>query len=409
MFRVRTLTVNRFRGLAAQAVLQFGDRYHLIVGDNGAGKTNLLKLLAMVTRLDFAPLADESFDLAWDGVFDDGTRITGRVSREIGEGEGGREGLPGRMEPVVRWNWALTLREGEVETVVANEGQGSSGDAMDPTGAPVPRAFRPAAGEPWTLKHLRLHLAQSSRADEALGCFAALTEGKQEEPVTAVPPLEISVVRWGDGRRMALVGRNAIVGEAFESSFTERGATLGRGSLAWLDGAAVELEADSVNLRPRLERTKPLGDVQGALITETEYLGGDLEISFSPRVAVHHSKLSFGQKRLLGLRYYLSTIADAPAIIDELSNGLHHRWVESLIAELESRQSFLATQNPLVMDSVWWDSAEQAQQGIVLCTRNAEHRWVWRQLTAEEGVRFYEAWRAGIQQIHEVLKTESWW
>lgn len=81
MFRVRSLTVRQFRGLIGTANFVFADRYHLVVGTNGGGKTNLLKLLAMLTQLDFSLLAGESFDFSWQGEWAGGGSIEGAVTR----------------------------------------------------------------------------------------------------------------------------------------------------------------------------------------------------------------------------------------------------------------------------------------------------------------------------------------
>ena len=60
--------------------------------------------------------------------------------------------------------------------------------------------------------------------------------------------------------------------------------------------------------------------------------------------------LSYGQKRLLSFYWYLAVRADQPVVADELANGLHYEWIDACVNELSERQSFLATQNPLLMD-----------------------------------------------------------
>lgn len=403
MYRIRKLEVRRFRGLAGPVSLSFGDRYHLVVGDNGAGKTNLLKLLAMVTRLDFSPLANESFELSWEGEWGDGQRLVGSVRRELESAD------PLNRTPAstrrANWTWSVKFTDGGKRLrTVRRVGQGMSGEGDDPAGVfsivvalmrSSNRGIPPALFDHW-----------SSRADEALGSFQGLCHGVvDDDPLSQGARLEVVV---GSGPEGATIGGfPGLGGSRRWAEAAGRGEYLALSSaeVSWLEQYRADVGAEAIQLRPRLSERKSLD----AGVDEVTFRGCDLQVSFSAHVQVSQDKLSFGQKRLLGLRFYLSTAPAAPAIIDELSNGLHHTWVDSLIRDLEPRQSFLATQNPLLMDSVWWDSADEARRGIILCTQDAEHRWVWRQLGAADAATFYDAWTAGIQQIHEVLKTQGWW
>ena len=64
---------------------------------------------------------------------------------------------------------------------------------------------------------------------------------------------------------------------------------------------------------------------------------------------VDDSILSYGQKRMLALLYQMRA-HDGPFVADELVNGLHHAWIDLLLEELGSRQSFVSTQSPLLLD-----------------------------------------------------------
>jgi hypothetical protein len=174
--------------------------------------------------------------------------------------------------------------------------------------------------------------------------------------------------------------------------------------LDWLDKFRADLGVDAVSLRPLFKEKREMG--KGEVI---RFSGAEINIALTEHKTVRSELLSYGQKRMLALRYYLAAYTQGPAIIDELSNGLHHAWVESILKDLEERQSLLATQNPLVMDALWWESPEEVAQSIILCTRDAQHGWNWRQFDAEEARRFFDAWKSGFQQIHEVLRTERWW
>lgn len=79
-----------------------------------------------------------------------------------------------------------------------------------------------------------------------------------------------------------------------------------------------------------------------------------------------------------------------------------------MLPELAERQSFLATQDPRLVDAVAWRSPEEVGRGFVVCARDAEHRWTWRQLDVTEAARFYAASRSG-DPPHRTLETEGWW
>ena len=64
---------------------------------------------------------------------------------------------------------------------------------------------------------------------------------------------------------------------------------------------------------------------------------------------ISHDLWSYGQKRLLSFLYYLECNPNI-VIADELVNGLHHSWIEAAMKKLETRQSFLTSQNPLLLD-----------------------------------------------------------
>lgn len=396
MYRLQKLEVRQFRGIDKPVTFTFGRRYHLIVGDNGAGKSNLLKLIAMVTQLDFSPMRDESFDIAWEGEIDDGIKIRGSIWREI-------QPLTEEMLQMRQFKktakWIYTFLIGNESKIEGSE-EGEVGSVLDP----VVRNWVP-------IMHIRslIHVlhSKSFRMDEALQTFGVLVDGHdynfEDHEVAGFSP----VIYEYNSTKHTIMNNNEFNNlSKWATAFLEGNILpITEQDLPWLAQVRQDLDAQAVELKPKLKQSQPIkGGGQ-----EIQFSGADIYITFAPQLKVHHSLLSFGQKRMISLRYYLSMVQSAPAIIDELSNGLHHAWTTSILEGLENQQSFLATQNPLVMDGVWWESATEAGQGILLCTRSPEHQWHWRQLDEEESLRFYEAWRSGVQHIHEVLKTERWW
>jgi len=96
---------------------------------------------------------------------------------------------------------------------------------------------------------------------------------------------------------------------------------------------------------------------------------------------------SYGQKRLLSF-FAISDPCPEVLIADELVNGLHHEWIRACIDEVGDRQAFLTSQNPLLLDYLEFESAEDVQRGFVLCSRETTGeatQLVWRNPTTAEG------------------------
>ncbi len=73
-------------------------------------------------------------------------------------------------------------------------------------------------------------------------------------------------------------------------------------------------------------------------------------------------RLSFGQRRLLSLLYYLEVYASGTALLDEPTNGLHYSWIEDL-------QEYLTRPGDLVVfhldgDCVWNPKGVQASDNL---------------------------------------------
>ena len=125
-------------------------------------------------------------------------------------------------------------------------------------------------------------------------------------------------------------------------------------------------------------------------------------------VGIHHDQLSFGQKRLLAFLYYLAT---NPSIIvaDELVNGMHYDWIKDCVQRLESRQSFLSSQNPLLFDYMNFESVEDVAAQFVECSVDTNHLFVWRNMPMKDAEVFFELYQAGIQHVSEILRTRGYW
>jgi hypothetical protein len=126
-----------------------------------------------------------------------------------------------------------------------------------------------------------------------------------------------------------------------------------------------------------------------------------------------HDKLSYGQKRMLSFLYYLA-LYPRLIIVDELVNGLHHAWIEACIEEIGDRQGILTSQNPLLLDYLTFESADDVRRRFILCrserdSETGRDQLIWRNPTLEEAESFYSAYQAGIQHVGEILVDKGFW
>jgi hypothetical protein len=125
----------------------------------------------------------------------------------------------------------------------------------------------------------------------------------------------------------------------------------------------------------------------------------------------NHRSLSYGQKRLLAFLYYLDCNPSF-VIADELVNGLHHVWIEECMKAIGDRQAFLTSQNPLLLDYLYFESAEEVKQTFILCRAEPDgdrERMIWRNMTGDEADMFYSAYKVGVENVGEILRTRGFW
>ncbi|MFY0581831.1 AAA family ATPase [Cystobacter fuscus] len=124
---------------------------------------------------------------------------------------------------------------------------------------------------------------------------------------------------------------------------------------------------------------------------------------------MNHSLLSYGQKRLLAFYYYLATYPTS-VVADELVNGMHHEWIEACLEDLGERQAFLTSQNPLLLDYLSFESADEVRSSFVLCRtefHQGREQLVWENMTVEDAEGFFKAYQVAIQHVSELLRTRG--
>jgi energy-coupling factor transporter ATP-binding protein EcfA2 len=126
---------------------------------------------------------------------------------------------------------------------------------------------------------------------------------------------------------------------------------------------------------------------------------------------IRHEDLSYGQKRLLAFYYYLAA-SPMTVIADELVDGLHHLWIDEAITAIGDRQAFLASQNPLLLDHLEFDSAEQVASTFITCRAERvgdDKRMSWSNMSTYDAERFFRAYEVDVQHVSEILLSKGLW
>jgi len=414
---LRSLTVHRYRSVKPGTTLSFSRRTNVVLGRNGTGKTTLLNVAAAVLSGNLRLLKETEYDLSYEMDFAAGS-LAARIEssrRTIGGASLDERDLP--VPPATDFRASLTVRTNEppLKMEVEIGGAGTryrvdgrtdlSGEVANVSdfGFIIPIQLYSIAAllapEPGSALQKIAHDCLNvffDRMDEGLEQFDALL--RAAEIRKAGPRISSYIGNWITPAVRAELAKTAPV------PFIE----IPLSDLPELGNAVAYLGFAAGRARFELETVTPATDDA----PET-FRYGRLGFSFTRAdgSVLPHGHLSYGQKRLLGFFGYLAANRDF-AVIDELANGLHHSWIGACADALGSRQAFLTSQNPLLLDALPFSSPDDVRRTFVICSSCLhEGREVleWRGLTAEEAAEFWSAYEAGIQQVGEILQQKELW
>ena len=446
MIRLRRAHLRRFRGLAPDTVLEFGDAEVFLLGRNGTGKSTLLRLLSALVHLDLKGLVelDPGVDVAWtlegpglepdrrtelelrlraspaEALFASGVAYAAEadvgleLAPEVALDGELREGPPGGMER------GFTFRvdtQGDVALHVHPEQEeppagrraliGRAGplhpDVLEMIGAAAhragsaPRVPQLVRGRSTLLNEITRRCRPRGGAggvappmDEGLAAFHQIAGAGGASGVSLHP--------------VGTVARAGVPRELAAAIAAAGGAPPDQAALPLNRALADALGASAIDFLPRL--------FQRDADETTTWRGFDVLVTWPDGSRHRHDQLSFGQKRLIAHHWMAALEPELPYFADELTNGLHADWVDQIGAQLEGRQSFHALQNPLLLDMLGPREVDAIQRGLVLCEvrLDGERRvWTWRNPTAEEAEGVKRSRDAGFQQLSEVLRGRGLW
>lgn len=459
MVKLKRLKILRYRDVEP-CELRFSNRFNILLGPNGAGKTTLLDLISKVLSTNLGDSGDP-FSIEVELVFPGGV-LVGMIETA---GENGTEPMdlppdvqmafgarPGASRATQLPNLDLRLTASDPASVVWIR---TIGDAVVVSRDGDPREVKhPSARLDLLARHglvasltllasplngkpsiQTIEYRNASRFDESLDTFRAITarkgdlsivqavlrpviegsrkldQAKEEASLQVafpiegmVPPAMVDVVqsRFADGATDVLYQQHELhfLSEAIR--------------LLDLRSAIAKLEFTGKAVVPPVD---PSAQAAAGFVVDLRAIElswfENLNFWFTRRdgAVFQAQHLSYGQKRLLAFLYYLDCNRSF-VIADELVNGFHHAWIEECMKAIGDRQAFLTSQNPLLLDYLYFDNVQQVKESFILCRTEADgdrDRMIWRNMTDDEATMFYEAYKVGLQYVGEILRTRGLW
>ncbi len=394
--RLRSLVVHEFRDVKPGTSLEFSDGFHIVLGKNATGKSTLLELIAAVLCLDFSgPFFRETpFHLQ-------ASVTLGRLSLEI---EIRRKFERVRIATID--NQFIDLLPKDDTNLVVR---------VEHPQAPLLQWFQVNTGEDVRIYNEDpRHSAMEGVRLKFHGGVDALATGMSFAVSTGATVLNDGGYRvhpevWSEYR---WITDHPGTGAPFDEATGTLGDMVGhalsvirgkgfRSSSPWLPqaldfdggGEPVTLELLKDPLLAAVVKKLSFDDAKAYFGPAAKnnigwhYSAPSFQFFRGGQAVRRHDQLSFGQKRLFSFAWYLACNLDI-VVADELVNGLHAEWIDWCMETLRDRQSFLTSQNPILIDALPFASREELQRGIILCeshpAEDNTNQLSWRQLDDRE-------------------------
>lgn len=405
--------------------LRFSAGFNVLLGLNATGKTTLLELITAALSFNFTKFKEEPFDVEYmlqfpGGIIHARVHNTQPPQHPLPTVRGRQGGAPLDYAAELRVSMESPPSGWDVKAnLSALQVRSHDGRSMS---APFPsatvfrsdfllRALQLMAGtgpDPLlTFVVAVLSWSVLRRFDESLGFLEAITgDAAWIELVRAHEnPSEVELTDLG-----LVPGTlcDEVVLQCVQRSFSDEAesVSVSHQKLGVLARAPELLGFRAMRVELRLQQRK-------TLVGQDRLKLGDLRFVLERHDGsiITHTELSYGQKRLLALLYYLE-MHPHTLVADELVDGLHHRWIDDSIEAVNGRQAFLASQNPLLLDHLEFASAGQVASTFITCRAERigdRKRIIWSNMSDYDAERFFRAYQVDVQHVSEILLSKGLW
>ena len=78
---------------------------------------------------------------------------------------------------------------------------------------------------------------------------------------------------------------------------------------------------------------------------------------------------------------------------------------------MSTRQSFLTSQNPLLMDYIPFNSPLEVRQSLISCKVDPGNGYLmfWTNISEADAISFFDAYSVDVQHVSEILRTKGLW
>lgn len=423
MLKLHRLRIFQLRSIEP-CELVFHDGMNVLLGKNGSGKTTLLRLIsALYSRPIAEILPDEEYELEVEFQLSKGA-VTARIKCE-------RKPLPSELRQMVlggdEMRFALEIRVNlPPYRLLARKSVTDEGFSIEQQ-HPSEDAFVPFLQSQHTGLVELFRVLIPSNADGALERFQEESQDmrlpmrfdESLELLSILQKRRIGVRRYKNPSRPYVITlSDGAQPDGFWVAFrqimnadpdTDR-VMMNEADLGFLRRFVEMTGLRSARMTlERTERSVPDARESGAHSYFTR-----LRFAFTRRDGSEFPQehLSYGQQRLLIFLYCQSTFPQV-MIADELVNGLHHDWIEGCLELLrDNRQSFLSSQNPLLLDHLYFESQDEIQKTFLLCSAKHESDRdvvTWQNMSTTEAEVVHKAYVTGVQHVSELLHSLGLW
>jgi len=436
MARLVSIEFKKVKNIREGTRLTFPAAGAVLLGKNGSGKTTLLDYIVGLCSLNPAAFeSEDGFHVSGTFALKDNALalldLEGKANKQPVEVQAStlpaiQRIISSSTSETVCIDYILRLKDHPEYRIVIKDGRAEFSADGTPLGSPLPVPVPPRSQLATSFFHLaklvgghltarahpivsaaseflRLHGALC-RFDEGLDFFRLITEERSDH-------LDLDIMIDGDSRKMAGGSIDRIPMDLLNAMMARNEMapdvdllTVKHTEVEFLNTFAKLCDFDSITAIAPIESKRSDKNVHHLSIRSLRFLC-DLD-----QDRISHSRLSFGQKRLLSYLYYLAC-NDQIAVADELVNGMHHEWIDYCLNDAcGDRQMFYTSQNPLLLDSLAFESEREVSERLIACRWNKKEKcFIWENLPAQTAADFFRLYKVGVQHVSDILRTRGWW